>query len=306
MIRRNQPETLRDYLAEYTLTRPMEVESARQYAIVVDIYDRWRSAQGLDRVRLDELDELEVSAWLRDYAAAGAAPSTVRGKRVMLTTLWRAAADEGYCDPPLRRIRSQKVFLGPATCWAESEVVAILRACQGLKRMHRCGLPRSVWWELAVRVAWDSGLRWGDQVRLRVDQIPPSGLFAVVQHKTKRVQVCRFDEPTLELFHRSLKACPRDLVCPWMSSRESFNDQARTLVRKAGVRRGTWKWLRRASGTDVEVQQFGAAPRQLGHAPGSRIAYTNYVDPVIVAAASENIVWPRSLPRTDELGRSVT
>lgn len=297
MIRRAQPQTLSEYLDEYGLTREIAADSLQQYRFAVDKFDRWRAARGLGgRVRLDQLSELEVSAWLRDYAGQGWSPATVRSKRTHVVGLWRNAADDGYVDPPRRRIRSQKVEITPV-CWEWAEVVQLLRACRGLPRRHPCGLPRRVWWELAVRVAWDTGLRKGDLFRLRVDQIPESGLFGFTQHKTKRPIVCRLDAVTLELLRESLAACPRELVCPWTGTRENFDAQVRRLVAKAGVRPGTWKWLRRASGTDVEVQQAGAAGRQLGHAPGSRVTYQAYVDPVIVAAASRNVVWPQPLPR---------
>lgn len=295
-MKRARPETLVEYLIEYALTRELERETLRQYEIAVQLYDRWRAGHGMDVARLNCLDELELSAWLRDYAASGRAPSTVRSKRVMLVTLWRQAADDGYCEPPRRRIRSVRVWLDAPTCWTDQEVYRLLEACQELPRWHRCGLRRSIWWELAVRVAWDTGLRWGDLIRLCVDQIPPTGFFAMAQHKTKRIAVCRLDAPTMELLQESLEACPRELVVPWLSSRETFNDQVRTLVRRAGIRAGTWKWLRRASGTDVEIQQPGAATRQLGHKAGSTVAYTNYVDPRLVAAAGQ-FVYPRTLPR---------
>jgi hypothetical protein len=36
-------------------------------------------------------------------------------------------------------------------------------------RWHPCGIRRSAWWDLAIRVAWDAGLRWivVDQPRMR-------------------------------------------------------------------------------------------------------------------------------------------
>jgi integrase len=289
MIRKASPETLRQYLAEYALTRPICAGAVRQYEIAVDLFERWAKRT----IRLDELDEMEISAWLRDYSQT-VAPSTVKSKRVMIVGLWRNAADDGYIDPPRRRIRTARVISDAPEAWTVDEVRRLVDACRTMKRPHRCGLPRSVFFELAVRVAWDTGLRWGDLCRLRVDQITPEGFAAFSQSKTGRVVVCHLEADTVELLRQSLELVPRDLVCPWMSSRESFNAQIRTLVRKAGIRRGTWKWLRRASATDVEIQQAGSAARHLGHAPGSRIAYTNYVDPRVIAAAGR-VVWPTPL-----------
>jgi integrase len=289
MIRRARPETLREYLIEYATTRAIDPETVRQYEIAIRLFEQWAG----ETVRLDQLEELTISAWLRDYGH-GVSQTTVRNKRTMIVALWRNAADDGYIDPPRRRIRTAKIIVAAPVAWTMEEVVRLRAACRALKRPHKSGLPRSVWWELAVCVAWDSGLRWGDLVRLRVDQVPPHGICVVTQHKTGRLSIFRLAPDTMRLLAHSLAICPRDLVCPWPASGETFREQVKRLVAKAGIRKGTWKWLRRASGTDVEVQQRGAAAGHLGHRPGSRIAELYYVDPVIVAEAT-GFVSPRPL-----------
>ena len=290
MIARNAPSTLREYLLEYATTREIDPESVRQYEIAIGRFEEWAGKE----IRLDDLDELLISQWLRDYSRTVVA-ATVRSKRVMIVGLWRNAADDGYVDPPRKRIRTAKLVEQAPEAWTIDEVAALRAACRKLKRRHKCGLTRAVWWELAVMVAWDTGLRWGDLVRLPVKAIPPHGIFAWTQHKTKRVALCRLEPETMRFLRKTLADCPRDLVLPWPSSGETFREQAKRLVAKAGIRPGTWKWLRRASGTDVEVQQFGAATRHLGHRPGSRVAYVSYVDPTIVAE-NGGVVWPRPLP----------
>jgi hypothetical protein len=90
----------------------------------------------------------------------------------------------------------------------------------------------------------------------------------------------------------SLELAPRQLVTPWMSSHETFDDQVKRLTQKAGIRQGTWKWLRRASATDVEIQRPGSATAHLGHVPGSRIAERSYIDP---AQFSRIATTPREL-----------
>jgi integrase len=277
---RTTPQTLSDYLNEYVVTRSIEENSAEQYRLAVRLFERWLGHPCL----LNELDEVTISTWLRDYSRT-VAPTTVRNKRTAIVGLWRNAADDGYCSPPMRRIRSARIVLEPRECWTVDEVRKLRETCRTIKRRHACGLPRSVWWELAVCVAWDTGLRWGDLIRLPVTKIPPDGVFAIVQHKTRTLAICRLWPQTMELLRKSLEMMPRDLVCPWSGSGETFRDQVRTLVKKAGIRKGTWKWLRRASATDVEIQERGAAGVFLGHRPGSRVADVFYVSPRIVAAA---------------------
>lgn len=264
MFRRSGPTTLAAYARHsYSLTRDIRPETLRQYVICAELFERWAGGP----IDLEQLDSDSVSAWLRDYAAQ-VSPQTVRSKRNQVLALWRAAADDGLCqEPSTRRVRRVRVPERTVTAWTREEVEQLLRASAGMGRRHRCGLPRAAWFDLAIRVAWDSGLRWGDLVRLRVDAVRPDGTASIVQAKTSRVAVFRLSAGTLEALRATLAACPRTLVCPWPASHETFNAQVRGLVARAGIRPGTWKWIRRGSGTDVELQADGAGHRHLGNTP---------------------------------------
>lgn len=281
--------TLSGYLSGvYCLTHEIGIETQRQYEIAVRLFERWSGGP----VALVDLDPLRVSAWLRDLAETRA-PATVRAKRTQVMSLWRAAADDGLCQPPMRRVRSVRVPMPDPVAWRYDEVCHLVTACSRLKRVHRCGLRRSAWWELAIRVAWDTGLRWGDMIALRVDQIGEDGLVRLQQSKVRRPLMTRLAPSTLALARRTLDECPRGVLLPWTGSHETFSRQLRHLVRLACVRDGRWKWLRRGSATDVELHEPGAATAHLGHRPGSRIAVTNYLDQQILGMN-------RQLPR--ELG----
>ena len=159
-----------EYARGYALLHDVRPETVAQYRITADLFERWAGHPA----RLAELDERSVSAWLRDYSAT-AAPSTVRSKRNQILALWRAAADEGLCEAPTLRVRGGRVPRLPVEAWTFDEVVKLLQASGGVKRFHRCGLPRRVWWPLAIRVAWDTGLRWGDQIAIPVSAVAADG-----------------------------------------------------------------------------------------------------------------------------------
>lgn len=285
-----RPLRLVQYVALYATTHEIEIETARQYRISAEQLERWAAGP----VYLQDLTELLLSAFLRDYGQR-VRPATVRSKRTQLVALWRAAADEYLCDPPTRRVRSAKVPWEPREAWTIDEVRRLVRAASWLPRNHSCGMPRAEWFNLAIRVAWDSGLRWGDLVRLRVADVHDD-LVVVPQSKTSRPACGRLTASTLEILRDTLRRHPRPLVTPWTASHETFTDQVRRLVAKAGIRPGTWKWLRRGGATDVEIQApgKGMAARHLGHAPGSRIAEINYLDHVQIAAAVP-MVSPREI-----------
>jgi integrase len=287
MFRRDGPQTIGLYARDYGLLHDVRPNTVAQYVIAADLFERWAGGP----VRLDELDERSVSAWLRDYSSK-VSPSTVRSKRNQLLALWRAAAADGLCEGPTHRVRGVRVPRLPVEAWTIDEVVALLGACRGLVRRHRCGLPRSAWWDLAIRVAWDTGLRWGDQIELPVAAVSVDGAVWWSQSKTGRVVSCRLSPTTTAALAASLAACPRDLVTPWPASHNTFGDQLERIVARAGVRPGTWKWLRRSSGSYVELAAPGRGGEHLGHAPGSRIFADHYASPRIIA---------RTIPSPPEL-----
>lgn len=287
MFRRAGPETLGEYARRgYSLLRDVKPGTLRQYVIVADLVERWAGGP----VRLDQLDEQSVSEWLRDYSAT-VAPHTAKGKKSMLLALWRGAADDGLAsEPSARRVRRVRVPELVPTAWTKAEVEQLLAAAARLPRRHRCGLSRAAWWDLAIRVAWDSGLRWADLVALRVDSIGPDGTASVTQSKTAKVSTFKLSPTTMEALRATLAACPRALVCPWPASGETFRDQVTRLVEKSGIRAGTWRWIRRGSGTDVELQLGGAGHRHLGNT--RRVFDQSYGDPTIIG---RQIPTPREL-----------
>ena len=300
MFRRDGPCTIGQYARQaYGLVRGVKQSTIDQYVISADLYERWAGHP----VRLDELDERSVSEWLRDYAATQK-PATVRSKRVAILALWRGAADDGLCEDPVgRRVRRCCVPESVVEAWTKAEVEQLLVAAAKLPRWHPCGLRRSEWWPLAIRVAWDSGLRWADQIAVKVASVRPDGFVSVQQNKTGKVSTFQFSESTMRALRDSLERCPRSLVIPWTVSGETFRDQVTSLVKKAGIRKGTWKWIRRGSGSDVELQQSGAGHQHLGNTKA--VFERSYGDKTIIGRSiptpRELVV--RSLERQDRQGR---
>lgn len=306
MFRRSGPATLGEYLRDgYALLRDVRPETIRQYSISARLFERWAGGP----VPLASLDEKSLSAFLRDYAVDHA-PDTVRSKRNQLLAVWRAAADDGLADDPVtRRVRRCTVPEPIVEAWTHGEVLELLAAAEKLPRWHPCGLRRREWWPLAVRVAWDSGLRWADQVAIPVSAVRPDGWVTVRQSKSRKAATFRFSESTMAALRNSLERCPRALVIPWTASGETFRGQTARLVAKAGIRAGTWKWIRRGSGSDVELQSPGAGHRHLGN---TRAVFERaYCDRTIVGsgipAPRELLVralerGPRQLPLWPEAG----
>lgn len=56
-----------------------------------------------------------------------------------------------------------------------------------------------------------------------------------------------------------------DRALPWPHDYHVFGRHFGMLVKRAGVRPGTFKWLRRSAGSYAESMQPGAGTRLLGH-----------------------------------------
>jgi len=269
-----------DFVEDYDLERGLTKEAARQYRYAAKSMDDWAGRN----VSVNELDANTFNRWLRDIQESHLSPQTVLNRRRHLLAMWRAAADEGMCDEPPRRLRPVKAPYQAPRAWTVEEVQAVLDVCKKLRRTRSGKIPRSTQWSLAVRVAWESGMRFVDVTRLKCDDIQPDGLVVIGQSKTARPTIFRLSPSTLLLLQESLKDHPRKLACPWASSKESFRRQFSLIVSRAGVRKGTWKWIRRSSATDVEKACPGAGASHLGHAHGSTIAAKHYIDPYILGA----------------------
>jgi integrase len=275
-----QAKSVAQFVDQYDLERGLKKESARQYKTVARHISRWAGRE----LGVHEINPDVFNRWLRDLQETTVSPATVANRRRHLLALWRAAADHGLAEEPPRRLRPAKVPYSPPRAWTVDEIKTLLATCRRLRRTRKGKMPRSVWWSLAVKVAWESGLRLTDVLRLRCDHIQPDGLVVMGQSKTGRPIVFRLSESTIALLNESLQTHPRKLVCPWTATKESFRRQFALIVRRAGIRKGSWKWIRRSSATDVEKACPGAGAAHLGHAHGSTIAARHYLDPYIIGA----------------------
>lgn len=279
MFRKAEKSVL-DFADEYDLDRGLTKESARQYRYAAKSISDWAGRQ----MPIGELNAGTFNRWLRDIQSSHLSPDTVANRRRHLLALWRAAADAQLCEDPPRRLRPAKIPYKPPRAWTVDEIRELLLVTAKLRRTRNGKIPRNIWWTLAVRVAWDSGLRGVDVLRLRCDDVQPDGLVVVGQSKTNRPTIFRLSGGTMQLLSESLKTHPRKTVLPWDATKESFRSQFSRIVRSAGIRKGTWKWIRRSSATDVEKSCPGAGASHLGHAHGSAIAAKHYIDPYILGA----------------------
>ena len=105
---------------------------------------------------------------------------------------------------------------------------------------------------------------------IRVD-----GTALVLQNKTQKIVPCRFRPETIaaiNAFGQSLR---------WSADERTFSQQFSDIVSQSGVKRGTFKWLRRASGSYVESEYPGAGSKHLGNTP---LVFSQHYDAQLATA----------------------
>lgn len=190
--------------------------------------------------------------------------------------LWNAAADVDLVPYPRpRRIRRPKCPELLIECYSVDEAKALLQAASRLDGAYPSGVKQSHYWPAAIRLAWDTGFRRSDVWGFKKSSIGQEGAGRIVQRKTRRAISFRLRESTIH----ALDAIPFDQPLRWEMDMSYFGRHFKRLVKAAGVNRGTFKWLRRASGSYVEKEMAGAGGKHLGHSdPRMFNSETSYHD----------------------------
>jgi integrase len=204
---------------------------------------------------VDQIDRYLTTA-LQSLAA-----TTVNNHRRMLNTLRKAALREGLLrDECIRPIRRVKAIFPEVRAWSHEEIKHLISTAKTLTG-NTAHCPLSVFMPAYIVFAYTSGLRLGDMLAIRWDQVRGHRLSLVI-HKTSQQHVVVLTDQALA----AIASLPRrgsgrifgDLV-----SRRQFINHFRALVRKAELP-GSSKFLRRSSATYAELSGIDATGH-LGH-----------------------------------------
>jgi len=202
--------------------------------------------------------EQTINAFLAQLE--GVTPITKNKYRQDFLAVWRAAADLDLVPyPQARRLRKERVLPQVVECYQEGEARSLLGAAEKMAGAYPNGVARRHYWPAVIRAGWDTGLRRGDLWRLRSQQIRKDGTAIIVQSKTASAVMVRFHRSTIQ----ALEAAGGSLewvMCAWC-----FSEHFQEIVKDCGINRGTFKWLRRGSGSIIEAEHPGGGHKQLGN-----------------------------------------
>lgn len=247
--------TLQDYLSRYHLTHDVTDSTIEHYKWVVRSFERLAGPVELDRLTGDD-----VNRWLADLKQLGRSAWTIKQRKVSLLVLWRSAWQDGLA-PPIEPVRKLKPLRHDPQAWTLGEVRKLIATAESDRR-------RPLFWASLVRSGYDTGLRLGNLLALRIDQV--SGIMRLRQVKVGAPVAVQLRPETLQAIAAQVAGRPlSDLVWPLWGRREALYRAFRRLVASAGIRRGTFRWLRRTAATQVETISPGAGTALLGHASRS-------------------------------------
>lgn len=238
-----------------------------------------------------DLTDATVNGWI-DAMRAVRSPHTVRSQRGSVLTLWRWAWQEGHLDQPPRKVRRLRMPQPAPHAWTAGQVTRLVqRAAKLPGRVRGSAIRRGPHLVAWLRVAWDSGLRLGDQHALRAPEIAQDGRLDCVQHKTGLRVVVRLWPDTVAVVADTLADAPREVIFPF--AKRWYQKQVANLAAAEGLA-GSHKCIRRGVGTAAEVAG-GYGSQMLGHADARTLRY--YFD----RDQLEPVVAPR-LPDGQEIG----
>lgn len=234
--------TCQDAMAAYLLDHDVRSTTEAYYQRAVSVYRQWLASQ----VEPLRFDSKTVSMFLRDKQAEGKSSYYRRSLRSALVALLRHIGDEG-------RVRPVRLEPLEVTSWTPSEVSRLV----GASRQYRH--PRdSSYWPTIIQAAYYSGFSQGDLWLLEKTDISPLGIAVIHRSRTSRREVGWIPLEILELRPREGKLWKR----PY--SAEMFRRHFARIVNAAGLT-GTFKRLRKSSGTGVEELHPGKGHEHLGN-----------------------------------------
>lgn len=245
------------YVERVLLARDITPEYAAKVRYCCRLFCEWLQCDpGISGLSCEPVNE-----FLAHLKEQGKRPDTVAGYRRAILVIWNEAYLCGYNSEPPLRVRKIKTPRDPVDALPQGDIRKLLDHFATLRDYFPNGVARSTFWAAMVHTAYSTGLRRGDLLRLRRDQIGEGGVTRVRQNKTGYPITVRLSAEAIEAIN---KMAVNELALPWPYHENALSRQFRKLVAAAGVH-GQFRWLRRSAGSYAEAEQPGNGRRVLGH-----------------------------------------
>lgn len=256
--------TLQVELERYVLLNDLAADTREWYRRVVSVYRGWAKSG-------EVFDELSISRLLADKQARGRSPYYLKSLRNGLVALLRSIRG----DAPIGRVRSVKCPPLSPESWSPAEVARLLSpGCDCMTEGSRFK------WQLAILLAYYLSLDRCDVERVELSHFAGTGALVYCRRKTG---VALGGGIPVDMLAVIRERCPhRGPICKMHVTPEWFRKVFAGIVGRAGLH-GTFKKLRKSSGSLVERQQPGTGHKHCGNS--RRIFERHYEDRRVTRAA---------------------
>ncbi len=258
------------YTERYLLARSVSSDYAATLRARVARFCVWCGAD----VTIDSLSPDLVNEWITELEAGGMNKWTLSGHRQNLLAVWNHAYLAGDNDNAPNRLRKVKKPRLIIEAFTHEELHALIAAAAKLTGLHADDNRAADFWQAAIHTAYSCGARRGDVLNLEWKHVAPSGRLTFLQNKTQFTHTVQLSKEAL-YFAGKLTTTGR--VLPWPYEANWFGVTFKRLQKAAGVKRGSWRWIRRSAGSYAERENPGAGARLLGHRDG-RVFKRHYED----------------------------
>lgn len=249
---------LTSYTKELLDSRDVTPEYRKLVSNHIENFQFWMGAL----IDLADIASTDANAWIADLLESGRSPHTVDSYRRSLLTVWKEAYRERLIEESPLRLRSVRKPRRIVEAYTHAEIMKLLASAAILKGWHRDGPPAKDYWTAAILLAYYTGLRRGDLWTLKRSQLR-GNTIRIIQHKTGHPVPCSVPRPAMDAIEKLDGT--GDLILPWPYAVDQFGRRFHKIRIAAGVKRGTFKWIRRSAGSYAEREQPGAGARLLGH-----------------------------------------
>lgn len=260
-VAKNEPVTFVVYTEKYLDSHDVCRDYAQRIRGRVRAFVEWLGEEIMVRDVTCELVNEYITALQQTTELES---TTINNYRADLRAVWFDAYQLDCNEHPPLRLRRVPKLREAIEAFTHEEINKLLVAAKASPDFYRNGVNRSVLWRAAILSAYSTGLRRADMLAVRRSQILPTRVATIKQQKTGFPVVVKFSVEAVECIGQ-IAIPDDDRALPFPYGAKVFGCHFRELVKAAGVRPGTFKWLRRAAGSYAESMQPGGGTRLLGH-----------------------------------------
>lgn len=299
------PGTLREYFERCYVPERMMGARAQTVSEYGSAIKRLNAFVGRDLL-CAEVTNAIVGAFLQSVADTRVTSQTTNNYRARLLAVWRALCEAGVAkeEPRIRKLKEPR---SPPEAWSVDELRKIFASAATIRADARYGaVPVNWWWQAALLVCYETGIRRGSLLALRPADIDydQATLFvggeAMKNKRGQEFQLSRAAVQALSKIRRPRRQyvlrCDESVGLPAFCNRigRDFKQILADARIRPSRRRGLnfWHKIRRSTATRIAATEgVAAASNLLGHS--SEYVTGRYIDPTLLPRRDVTAILPQ-------------